>query len=114
MFLTGCERNRDFVPFLRREIFSLGGKTNSMVGTIELQGKWSIKRDQFGELINTEGIQFDALTNVLTATYGEPKFYTGAYVGHGPVYLFPLTNVGISILVSATKSGAEVTLLKPM
>jgi hypothetical protein len=114
LLMTACGRKRDFVPFLRSEINSLGGKTEGLVGSVELQGKWAVKRDQWGELIETDGIQFEAITNILTRAYGQPKFYTRASPGRGPIYLYPPANAGIAISVCITQFGAELDLLKPM
>lgn len=115
VFLTfGCEPKRDFVSFMANEIGSLGGRTNGLAGSTVILGEWKAEHDSLGAAINTQGIQFETITNVLTAAYGEPQFYCAANERHGPTYIYPQTKIGISIFVSSTKTGAEVTLTKPI
>jgi hypothetical protein len=111
---VGCAKRADFVPFLRNEIASLGGRTNELVQAYELIGKWTKSSDQLGAAIDTKDIGYDHLMNLLTRAYGEPLFYSGANERHGPTYLWPSTNVGISIFISRKGQGAEVTLTKPL
>ena len=113
ILLCACERNGDFVPFLQREIVAVGGKPGRPLrGT--LQGSWGVKRDDFGEVISVHKSSYQSLTNILAITYGNPKIYTVARYNHGTVYLYPVTNVGIAVLVNATQSGIDVTLMKPV
>ena len=111
---AGCAGKKDFVKFMENEIIFLGGKTNSLARSSRLEGGWTVTRDKFGAAINTEGIRFETITNLLTTAYGEPQFYTAANERHGPTYVYLPANAGISIFVSSTKAGAEVTLTKPL
>lgn len=111
--LFACRTKESLGDLLTTEIGSLGGRTNRLHQTANLGGKWSVSRDQFGTAIDTEGIRFDAITNLLTTAYGEPRLYSGRNERHGPVYLYPPTTAGISVFVSSTTTGAEVTLTKP-
>jgi hypothetical protein len=114
VFVASCAAKQDFLPFLASEVASLGGKKGHAAGTAALYGTWTIHRDEFGAAITTKGIGFEAITNVLTKAYGQPRFYCPANKRHGPTYVYPATNAGIAIFVSSTKAGAEVTLTKPL
>jgi len=111
--IPACQKRANFVHFLSQEVGALGGKTNSLATANVLLGRWKVRHDQFGAAIDTDGINFAAISNTLTSVYGIPQFYTRANNRHGPTYLYTPSNAGISIFVSATKDGAEVTLLKP-
>jgi len=112
-FSFGCSAKKDFAPFLANEIGVLGGQTNTLDLSRGLWGQWTVKRDKFGAAIDATGIEFEPITNFLSAAYGEPRYYSAANARHGIVYLYHRTNAGVSIFVSRTRSGAEVTLYKP-
>jgi hypothetical protein len=114
IFVSGCGQKDNFAGFLASEIGSLGGKSNSLKGADMPVGRWTVKHDQFGAAIDTEGIGFEPITNMLTSAFGAPQFYSAANDRHGTTYLYPYTNAGIAIFVSSTKAGAEVTLTKPL
>lgn len=109
---AGCTGDRNFTGFLANEIGCLHGTTNDVAWTSELRGDWNVKRDNLGSAIDTKGIGFEALTNLLTSAYGEPQFYCPANDRHGPTFVYPPSKVGLCIFVSATARGAEVTLTK--
>ena len=113
VLIVGCTDKPDFARFLIGEIGSLGGNTNGLSSAGQVQGRWTIRRDRFGAAINTDGIRFDTITNLLTVAYGEPLFYSAANARHGQTYIYHPTNAGISIFVSSTRTGAEITLTKP-
>ena len=78
-----------------------------------MEGRWSVRRDEFGSAIDVENVQFEALTNILTTAYGEPVPYAPPNKRHGGTYLYHFSKAGISVFVSPTDYGAEVTLTKP-
>jgi len=112
LMLLGCKQSNNFTAFLSDEIGALGGNTNRIDHTLALSGSWKISRDQFGVAIDTDGVRFTEVSNLLTSAYGEPTFYTGSNERHGVTYLYPVTNVGVSVFVASTKRGAEITLTK--
>jgi hypothetical protein len=110
--LLSCKRSNNFTSFLSDEIGAVGGYSNRLDHALSLSGSWKITRDQFGVAIDTDGVQFTDVSNLLTSVYGEPAFYTGSNERHGVTYLYPVTNVGASIFIASTKRGAEITLTK--
>lgn len=116
LLLANCSEKKiaenDFSVFLIKEIGKLGGHTNRLSCSTDLQGEWSFNRDRLGLAIDTVGITFEAITNFLTSAYGEPLFYARSNVRHGPIFLYPPRNTGIAIFVCKTELGAEVTLTK--
>jgi|SRR6185369_15987849 len=113
-FTVACRKRADFVPYLSNEIASLGGRTNGLAGSDVLLGRWTTTRDELGAAIDTKGIGYEQLSNLLTRAYGVPQFYSAGNVRHGPTFIYPLTNAGISIFISSTETGAELTLTKPL
>ena len=100
----------NFLSFLATEIEAAGGEITKLED-MEVQGKWTAKRDSTGVLIQAKGVEFDALTNALNLVYGLPSPYLKAMRGNGPTYRYG-TKEHISVFVSETKDGAEVTVLK--
>lgn len=114
VFLAGCARQQNFTSFFAKEVSAIGGQTNHFDTEQSLYGKWKIKRDGLGAAIDVKGIRFEVITNLLTAAYGHPQFYCPANPRHGPTYVYPASRAGISIFVSGTEHGAEITLTKPL
>lgn len=116
---TGCKNIDDhsetsFICFLSSEIVSLGGKP-LLTDTDEfIDGNWSVRRDDFGSAIDVKNLRFSSLTNLLTTVYGNPELYSPANERHDETYLYHFSQAGVSIFVSATDDGAEVTLTKPL
>jgi hypothetical protein len=116
LFFAGCSRvflnSGNFSSALSSEISSLGGRTNSILSDSVLLGHWRVVRDENGAAIDVQGLNADALTNLLTKAYGPPRLYSGATARHGVNLLYPVTNVQIALFVAAVPGGAEVTLTK--
>ena len=113
LLIASCAKQVDFANSLRHEIEALGGTPRPLAPMAGPNGSWVVHRDKLGAAIDTEGISFEVITNSLTRAYGEPRFYSGANERHGPTYVYVPENPGISIFVSSTEKGAEVTLAKP-
>ena len=101
----------NLLKFLASEIEHFGGKPTKLSDD-EIKAEWIGRRDATGAAIDAFGFKFETLTNALNEVYGAPKFYSKARRGHGPTYLYSWTKVqGVSIGVSETKTGAEITLV---
>jgi hypothetical protein len=113
---AACSRsavNQTLRQALAQEIVSLGGDTNKLPA-VELTGAISIKRDAMGAVIDSAGLRFEEAKLFFASAYGEPRFYTKATDEHGPIYVFPPKQAGISIFITSTRRGCEITLLRPI
>ncbi len=98
---------------LAEEIVLIGGSTNTLP-SVELRGEANIKRDALGAAIDVNGLSFAEVRRFFSSAYGEPRFYTGATVEHGPIFTFHPKQAGIAIFISSTPDGCQITLLRPM
>lgn len=106
----------DFADFFSAQILKWGGKTNSLT-KFDLPAEWEIHgEDTVGVAINVKVIDYKALTNALTAEFGEPNLYMKARPGRSELdtYRYPWTAAGVTIYVRKEKDRVLVDINRPI
>lgn len=77
-----------------------------------LLGKWTIKRDKFGTVIDASGVGFEPLDHFFRKYYGIPHG-AGKNAENKAQWVIPAKVAGVSFWYSETTGGVQITILKP-